>query len=134
MDNLLYRFWLPGCRQLLPAGAQKVFRTYSAIAFASLSEMVFLSNLVMPGPGLRMFFTMSLALLIPLASLSAFFRVFLGLTTFPPSGWHTAQCSLNSLAPSIFLVSAKLPAARAQRASIVTVATRPFFIVSSSFD
>jgi hypothetical protein len=49
---------------------QNVFKIYSAILCASLFEMVFSSNFVMPGPGFLIRLMMSAAVLTPLASRS----------------------------------------------------------------
>ena len=56
----------------------KALRTYSAIALASLSLIVPLSNLAIPGPGERMFFTTPRQSLMPLLARSFLFKVFFG--------------------------------------------------------
>ncbi len=71
----------------------------SAIFFASLSETVFLSNGVIPGPGFRINFTISASVLTLFDSRTFLCNVFCGVTIFPPSGWHIAQCCLNSASP-----------------------------------
>ena len=58
------------CRRSSIKHYLNVFRIYSAIFFASASGIVFSSNLVMPGPGFLIFFTMSSAVLTPLAASS----------------------------------------------------------------
>jgi len=71
----------------------KAVRTYCAIAFASLSEIIFASKRVIPGPGFRILPTMSSAVLTPWASMSFLWSVKAALMIFPPFGWQTAQCS-----------------------------------------
>ena len=65
---------------------------YCAISFASLSETVFASKRVIPGPGFRIFPTMSSAVLTPRAFRSFLRSVKAGLMIFPPSGWQAEQC------------------------------------------
>src|SRR5512140_1549876 len=82
----------------------KVLRMYSAISFASLSDIVFASKRVIPGPGFLIFPMMSWAVMTPWASLSFLWSVMAGLMIFPPSGWQAAQLCWNNFAPfdSIF--------------------------------
>jgi hypothetical protein len=66
-----------------PPDHLKDARIYSAISFASLSGIVFVSKRLIPGPGFRIFPTMSMAVLTPWASLSFFWSVTPGLMLLP---------------------------------------------------
>ena len=105
----------------------KVAKMYLAMAFASASGTAFASNLVIPGPGLRILATMSFSDLIPLAASDFWLSVFFALIMLPPFGCQAAQCWLNFALASTF-ASAKAGATITDIDNTVTIATTTFFI------